>query len=363
MSYETEIEAFKSVIHDSGKAINERIKSLENRLEGAIIDISQQLDGRTMAGSMGVSKATGFAAEAAKAVGENLEQLNRHSNLRLEVKAAGDLIGTAQVGNTMNIGMGGVNAAPVGLQYAIPVVQRIGVSSIEYSRYTATEGAVALQAAEGDTKASVRGNWLLVNQPSATLAGISLVSRQAIHDNQMLQSAINGVLNRSLNTAVDSFIWNGAVGTFDGLSALCDVHASDTFAELPDAISEGIAEVQTAGGNPSAVVMHPSTWVAVVTARGTSNDAYLSGNYLGNAPMSLRGLPVTLSLSVPLHKAVLIDGSALEIAVTQQPVLEVGYSADDFVKNQARMLLETRIAVAVKAHYAATLVVPDGVSI
>lgn len=344
-------------------ALKELKTNFADKLEAHDAAIQELAQKSERARPAGMGKATGFAAEAAKAVGENLEQLNRHSNLRLEVKAAGDLIGTVQVGNTMNIGMGGVNVAPVGLQYAIPVVQRIGVSSIEYSRYTATEGAAALQAAEGDTKASVRGNWLLVNQASATLAGISLVSRQAIHDNQMLQSAINGVLSRSLNTAVDSFIWNGAVGTFDGLSALCDVHASDTFTELPDAISEGIAEVQTAGGNPSAVVMHPSTWVAVVTARGTSNDAYLSGNYLGDTAMTLRGLPVTLSLSVPLHKAVLIDGSALEVAVTQQPVLEVGYSNDDFVKNQARMLLETRIAVAVKAHYGATLVVPDGVSI
>lgn len=335
-----------------------------NAHDAAITELCQKADGHIMRGNMsGGNKATGFAAEAAKAVGDNLEQLNRHSNLRLEVKAAGDLIGTAQVGNTMNIGMGGVNVAPVGLQYAIPVVQRIGVSSIEYSRYGGTEGAVALQTTEGATKASVHGQWTLINQPSATLAGVSLVSRQAIHDNQMLQGAINGVLSRSLNTAVDSFIWNGSAGIFTGLSALCDVHASTDFAMLPDAISEAVAAVQTAGGNPSAIVMHPTTWVEVVTARGLSNDAYLSGNYLGNAPMSLRGLPVTLSLSVPLHKAVLIDGSALEIAVTQQPILEVGYSADDFVKNQARMLLETRIAVAVKAHYGATLVVPTSVSI
>lgn len=345
-------------------ALNELKTNFTDKLrqhDAAITELAQKAEGLTaMSGSV---KSLGFAAEASKSVGDNLEQLDKHGSLRLEVKAATDIITTAQVGNTQNVGLTGPTPMPMGIQMAIPARIAIGASSIEYSRYQGHEGDAAVQAAEGDAKAAVRGDWLLVNQPSITIAGHSLVSRQSIHDSVQLQGAINAVMQRSVSNAVDSMLWNGSGALFDGLETLADLHHSTVFDALPDAISEGIAAVQANGFNPTAVVVNPTTWVDVVTAKADGSGEYLSGNYLGATEQSLRGLPVVLSLSVPAGRAVLIDANAVELVITQNPILEVGYVNDGFIRNQATLLLETRVAPVLKANAAVTYVVPAGLSI
>lgn len=309
------------------------------------------------------SVATSTAALASKIVGENIEQLDKHGSLRLEVKAAADLVTTGQVGNTQNVGLVGPTPMPMGLQMAMPSRIAIGASSIEYSRFEGTEGAAGVQAAEGDSKAAVRGDWLLVNQQSITVAGHSLVSRQAIHDSFQLQGAINAVLQRSISNVVDSMLWNGSGALFEGFASLADLHHSTVFDALPDAISEGVAAVQANGFNPTAVVLNPTTWVDVVTAKADGSGEYLSGNYLGATEQTLRGLPVVLSLAVPAGRAVLIDANAVELVITQNPILEIGYVNDGFIRNQATLLLETRVAPVLKANAAVTYVVPAGLSI
>lgn len=327
--------------------------------EAAITELAQKSEHIPISGK----SANGFAANAAKSIGENLEQLDKHGSLRLEVKAANDLITTGEVGNTTNIGLGAPTVAlPIGLQFAVRNLQSIGATSIEYSRYQGYEGAAAVQAAEGDTKAAVRGEWLLVNQSSITVAGYSNVSRQALHDSNQLRGAIQSVMGMSLNRAVDSLLWNGSGSLFDGFGTLADLHHSTTFDVLVDAVAEGIAAVQAAGSNPTAVVVSPTTWVSITTAKATGSGDYLTGSYLGNAQMTMHGLPVVLSLSVPNNRAVLVDANAVELVITQNPMIEANYVNDGFIRNQATLLIETRVAPVIKANAAVTYVVPDGES-
>lgn len=357
------LDEFKSAIEENAKAVRSEITRLDSKLESAITELAQKQDAGFAGAAFGMSgKSAGFAATAAKSVLENSEQLAKHGNLRLEIKAAGDLITTAQVGNTQNVGVGAPTVYPLGLQFAVNNIQTIGASSIEYSRYEGTEGGVDVQATEGATKAAVRGDWLLVNQPSITCAGHSLVSRQALNDSQQLRGAIQNVMGNSLNRSIDSLLWNGEAGLFAGFGSMANLHHSSTFDVLVDAVAEGIAAVQEAGSNPTAVVVSPTTWVNITTAKATGSGEYLTGSYLGNAQMTMHGLPVVLSLSVPNNRAVLIDANAVELIVTQNPMIEANYVNDGFIRNQSTLLIECRVAPVVKATAAVTLVVPEGES-
>lgn len=351
------IDAHISAVEQFKNGAEQRINDLENEIvsmkDGAIA-------GRSMRGD---NRSKSFAANAAKTIGESIETLDRHGSLRLEVKAAADLITTAQVGNTQNVGAGAPVGLAMGLQYACRSVELLGASAIEYSRFTGTQGDAAVQSAQGDVKAAVRGDWTLISQPSVTVAGYSNVSRQSLHDNQQLQRAIESVMGMSLNRAIDGMLWSGSAGLFDGFYTLSTLHQSLVFEGVADAIAEGIAAVQETGCNPTHVVISPTTWVQITTAKAQGSGEYLTGNYLGMQQPMIHGLPVILSLSVPDTRAVLIDSNNVELVVTQNPTVEIGYSGDGFIRNQAVMLIETRVAPVIKASAGVCLVVPAGNSV
>lgn len=355
---ETEIQEFKQLVEESSAALKERFASIDSEIREMKLD----QDRRAAMGGVMTSHGAGrsFADRATETINKSVEQLDRHGSLRVEVKAAGDLITTANVGNTQNIGLGAPTAMPIGLQFATRNIESIGATSVEYSRYTGIQGGAGVQATEGATKAAVRGDWLLVSQPSITVAGYSKVSRQALHDTAQLRGAIASVMTNSLNKAVDALLWSGSAGLFAGFSDLATTHQSAVFDVLVDAVAEGIALMQEAGSNPTAVAVSPTTWTSIVTAKATGSGEYLTGAYLGAPAMLMHGLPVVLSLSVPTDRAVLIDANSVELVVTQNPVIEANYTNDDFVKNQAVLLIETRVAPVIKASAAVVYVMPEG---
>ena len=361
MNIDTQIEAFKTAIAQSGQEVAAKIKQLDDKIENAITELAQRSVG--FSSMPGDSSGKGFAANAAKAIEEHVPHLDKHGSLRLEVKAAADLVTTLQTGNTQNVGLGAPVGVPMGLQYACRSMELIGASSIEYSRFTGIEGAAGVQLAEGDVKAALRGQWTLINQPSITVAGYSNVSRQALHDGTQLRAAIQSVMGMSLNRTIDTMLWSGSVGLFDGFYSLANVHMSSEFVGLPDAVAEAIAAVQEAGCNPTHVVLSPTSWVNITVAKAAGSGEYLTGSYLGMVQPMLHGLPVVLSLSVPNGRAVLVDSNNVEVAVTQNPTVEIGYVSDQFIRNTATLLIETRIAPVIKASAGVTLVVPVGESV
>lgn len=348
-----DIAEFKNIVDISAKAVTERIRSIED-------EIVHMKDGAFAGRMMRSGQPVGFAAQASKAISEHLEQFDKHGTLRVEVKAATDLITTLQVGNTQNIGIGAPSGTSIGIQNALISHQMIGASSVEYSRYTGQQGLVGVQANEGDLKSALRGDWELINQPSVTLAGYTQLSRQALHSSDQLKAAINSLMATSLASSIDSLLWNGSAGLFAGLSTLATTYISPVSVLLPDAIAEAIATMQLVGANPTHVCISPSTWAAVITAKTSGSGEYLSGGYLGAPAPFIHGLPVILSNSVPYLEALLIDNTGVEIAVTQNPIIESSYVADGFIRNQATLLLDFQAAPIFKNVNAALIVVTAG---
>lgn len=303
------------------------------------------------------SRAAGTLGEqVVRAFGENRDIFAKTKSVSLQLRAATDTITTSSGRTIVNGGVGFVQGGVLGLQNALPV--RVApASALEYSRYTGQQGAAAVQAAEGDTKAAVRPDHTLITQTAMTIAGYAKMSRQAINDQSELRRAVEVTLNRSVATALDTALVNGAAG-FTGFEGLATAYTSLVYTSLVDAISEGVSTMQTAGFSPDVVALNPADWLAITTAKGTANDHYLSGSYLAQIEPVLRGLRVVLSPSVDAGKGLVMDSTHSELLIVEDFTVEIGYAGDDFIKNLAVLLGEMRVIPVFRTVGSARLITP-----
>lgn len=288
----------------------------------------------------------------------NREIFEKGRSLRLELKAASDPVTTASSRSIVDIGVGGVGYSELGLQYALERFKSASSTAVEYSRYIGDQGAAAQQVGEGDLKANVRPDHTIIQQSAITIAGISKISRQAVSDSPQLRRVVDVTLGRSIMTQLDAILVNGATGFTGGFAGLATAVTSPSYSELVDAISECVANMQTDGFNPTVVSMTPLDWLAITTAKGTSNDHYLSGSYLGEMPSTLRGLEVVLSPTVPAGKALVMDKGHADLMIVNDYTVEMAYSGDDFSRNLATILGEMRVIPVYRTTGAFRLVTP-----
>ena len=128
---------------------------------------------------------------------------------------------------------------------------------------------------------------------------------------------------------------------------------------MVDAISEGVSSMQIAGFNPDVVSMHPSEWLAIISATGLTNDHYLiPDGFLNEQGMVLRGLRVILSASLAVGEALVLDSAHTEIQLVDGLKIEVGTQNDQFVKNLVTVLGEMRIIPVFRTVGSAVIVNP-----
>jgi hypothetical protein len=299
-----------------------------------------------------------LGAQFLKSFEANRELFEKTRSVRLEIKAAGDSITTSSGRRIISGGVGVPGANVLGFQNALTARPASNTSAVEYSRYTGQQGAAAQQAAEGDAKAAVRPDHSLITQTAITIAGYAKMSRQAMADSSELKRSVDVTLSRSVATAVDVALVNGATGFAGGYETLATAYTSLIYTSLVDAISEGVATMQIAGFIPDVVSLNPADWLAIVVAKGTANDHYLSGNYLGSLPSEMRGLRVVLSPSVDAGKALLLDSTHSELLTVDGFSIEVAYSGDDFTKNLVTVLGEVRVIPTFRTVGSARLITP-----
>lgn len=346
-----------------GKALDNlesKINSYKNsqaELADRLLSIEQKGAGTNSSSSTAQPEALG--SKVAKAFDSNRELFEKTSSVRLEIKAAADAITTSS-GRNLAVGSAGmISGGVLGLQNALPTRSIPNTSAIEYSRYTGQQGAAAVQAAEGDTKAAVRPDHTLITQTAITIAGYAVMSRQALTDSSELARAVDITLSRSVSTALDAALVNGVVSpAFAGFEALATAHTSLVYTALVDAISEGVATMQIAGFVPDVVGLNPADWLAIAVAKGTANDHYLSGNYLGSMPMEMRGLRVVLSPSVNAGTALVLDSSHSELLFSDYFTVEMSYVGNQFIQNLATVLGEVRVIPTFRTVGSARLITP-----
>ena len=181
-----------------------------------------------------------------------------------------------------------------------------------------------------------------------------------MNDSAELRRAVDTTLTRSVNTALDVALTTGSTGFAGGFAALATAYTSLVYTALVDAISEGVATMQTAGFAPDVVAVSPADWLAVTVMRDTAGQ-YLSGAYLGAMPAEMRGLRVVLSPSVATGKALLVDSTHTELMIVDGFTVEVGHVGDDFTNNLCTILGEMRCIPVFRTVGALRLITPKAV--
>lgn len=333
---------------------DERLGGLVERLEN--LESKHAHPGRTTPHG----GADTLGARVVKALEGDRELLEKTGKLSFEIewKAAGDPVTTTNVGTTLNL-PGAVPGQMIGIASVLSMRSSSSATTLDYPRYTGVQGAAGVQATEGGSKAAITPDFTLVSQAAITVAGYVKTSRQALADGTELQRLIDGVLRRELDKALDVVLVDGAVSpAFTGYEALATAYTSLVYTPMVDAVSEGVSTMQQAGFQPDAVVLTPADWLAIVTAKGTANDHYLSGNYLGALPQAMRGLRVALSSNVATGKALLIDSTFMDVLMPQRISVTLGFDGNDFTKNLVTVLGEMRVIPTFRATGAARLITP-----
>lgn len=290
----------------------------------------------------------------------NADLLAKTKSLRLEVKAAGDVVTTASGRRLASAGVGAqTTAMPLGVQNGLRTTHTPSVTAVEYFRLTGLEGAAGVQAGEGAAKSAVRPGHTAVVQSALTVAGWTSMSRQALSDSAELKQAIDVTLVREVGKALDVALMSGSVTpAFDGLLTLATAFTSATYGKLWDAASEAQANMAQAGYLADVVVMSPADWLASQVAVNATTGDYFSGSYLGPLPESLRGLKVVVSPGMSAGKVLVLDSQQIELRVSDEMSIEVNYVNDDFIRNKATVLAEMRVVPIFRAVGAARLITP-----
>jgi hypothetical protein len=333
-------EAIMKAIDGLETKISTRFSQYQKDIEVLNLKMFELEQKRSARNDIGQSSKT-LGEDFAQKFAENRDLFGKTKSLRIELKAATDVVTTTSGRVIASGGVGAPTGAALGVQNAW-VMRPTMATSIEYSRYTGLQGGAAVQTAEGAVKAAVRPDHSLITQTALTVAGFSKISRQALSDSNELAAAIDITLRRSVNAAVDAALVNG-VAAFSGFETLATSFTGSYSGNLADSISEAVAQMQIAGFLPDVIGLSPSDWLAMVVRKGTSNDHYLSGNYLGPLPLEFRGMRVVLSPSVNTNRALVIDSANTDLLMREDFVVEIGYENQDFTSNIATILGETRI--------------------
>jgi HK97 family phage major capsid protein len=225
-------------------------------------------------------------------------------------------------------------------------------ASFEYSQEVVTTEA-PVEVVEGAVKPASQYDFTDATAEAKTIAHFTKMRRQQIADLPTMETIVRdrlayGVLRRVEDQVVAG---DGAGESLRGITETSGI-ASVTFdagvplAELP---LEGIVDVIVSDADPNAVVLNPTDWATMVTAKTSgSGDYYGVGPFAAQAP-TLWGLPAVLSKAIAAGTALVGDFSnGATLFVREGVNVRVSDSdQDDFIRNRVTALGEGRFALAV----------------
>lgn len=235
----------------------------------------------------------------------------------------------------------------------------------------------AAWVAELATKFEETGMSILsVTASVFTAAGLATISNQLLQDsNPAVDQLVTADLAKRIVALEETAFMTGS-GTGQPLgilntSGVNPITYTESSAEDPskaggllDQILIGIATTQEQWGQPSAIVMHPRTWTAIIKSRDAAGhytiaprnnfnagyDPATPRTFINGPEQTLFGVPVTLSNRVPTNLGAGTNESRVIIGDFQEALIldRQGITVDEsshvyFVSNQTVFRAESRV--------------------
>lgn len=222
---------------------------------------------------------------------------------------------------------------------------------------TATNAAAA--TAEGDLKPEATVVFEVVNEPVRKVATFLPVSDEMLEDVDGLRSYLNGRLTLFVEHEEEDQVLNGS-GVIPNLTGLLNRTGVQTVAKtvgqaIHDVVYTAITNIRNnANLEPDGIVMHPTNWASVRTAKDANGQYYGGGPFMGPygqdgiAVDNIWGLPVAVTSAIPVNTA-LVGAFRAAAQVFRRGGLTVEASnshSDFFQRNLTAIREERRLALA-----------------
>ena len=225
----------------------------------------------------------------------------------------------------------------------------VSTATFEYMQLNGYSNAAAVQAKEGDAKAAGTVPTQVITANVATIAHYVKASQQVLDDAPALSLQLNNLLSYGVMAKGESQLINGAGGAGQIKGLLPYATAYTPTATVPaDMIGEAITALQASGWNPGVVVLNPTDWFAMTSAKSSGSGEYQLGSPRDPSPPSLWSIPVITSASLAAGTAIVLDVS--QVALLDRQEVVVATSRDDgsnFTTNMVTVLAEGRMGLAV----------------
>ena len=282
-------------------------------------------------------------ADAIKAIAKGTSR----NNVRFTVnKAVGDM---SLAGNTTgqipqadrNPIIGDVNERMVTLLDLVSTGS-IG-SNLKEWVYVANEEGAAGSTAEGALKNQIDFELLVGSQKVEKITAYITATDEMLEDVEGVTSLVQNKLTTKVRLALEQAVYDGdgISPNMNGIVTVAPTFAAGSFAGAVDNANNvdvlAVAQNQIELANcpmPTAIFMNPSDVTSLLLEKVSSTDKrYIERLQLIAGTLSFDGVPVIKSTMVPAGDFLMGDFTKANVDFKKGFTVEIGYNADNFVKN------------------------------
>jgi len=359
-------EALLAIKDEQLKSINEALKEqgvvLTKLQKGETANVSQE----SLKGIL-----EGKRAELATLKGSS----SGMNNVKIELKAAGDMSFTdnvtGQVPQAYRIP--GFNDLPQRETRLLdlPVKATLESNLIDWV-YEANEDGTAGPTGEGQLKNQIDFDLLVDSEKVQKITAFITITDELLDDPSQMESKIRTKLTEKLLQAVEEGYYSGNGTTnLNGIRNIATAFDPGTFAtgaanevenaNIVDVIVVAKNQIQLANQSmPTAIIMSPTDVAVMKTVKVSTTDRrYVERVLVSGNSLSIDGTPVVVSNLVAPGEYVVGDFNLSTLWTRQALTIEIGYNADNFVKNFKTIRAEWRGAAVVETNDRGAFVAGD----
>lgn len=261
-----------------------------------------------------------------------------------------DLVGTT---NARRAAYGGA-IPPMRRQLSVLNIIPSGTMDNNAFPYTQEGGTyAAAETAEGTAKPEAGITLTDATATAVTVAHWKKVNKQALEDQAALQSIVDSHLRYGVLRRLEGQVVAGD-GTGSNMTGILNTSGiqTQTFtagANLSDQILAGITKTLIAEGQADGIVVHPTDFQSILTAKASGSGQYLAGGPFATVTTSLWGIPLIPTPAIAVGNALVGDFAmgAQVFVRSGVNVLMSDSNENDFLTNKVALLGEGRFALAV----------------
>jgi hypothetical protein len=216
-------------------------------------------------------------------------------------------------------------------------------SNIKEWVYVANEEGAAASTAEGSIKNQIDFELIVGSNKVEKVTAYIVATDEMLEDVEGVVSLVNNKLTTKVRLALEKYVYDGdgVSPNLEGISTVAPTFAAGDFAGIVDnannvdvlAVAQNQIELEDCA-MPTAIFMNPIDVTSLLLEKVSSTDKrYIERLQMIAGTLSFDGVPVVKSTMVPAGEFLMGDFTKANVDYKKGFTVEIGYNADNFVKN------------------------------